>query len=408
MLDDLDLAWEEQETGRQRRGGPPTRQVRQRRRKEKKRRRRSFGALFISVILLAVLGGGVYWGVGKAQEFFGTPDYDSNPATTPVSVTVNPGDSAAAIASELYDKKVIKSAKAFIAAAAAEPKSKNIQPGTYQLYEQMPAGAALAMMLDPEKSMKVNKVTITEGKTSMDIFPLLSKATGVPVADFTEAAKDPVKNLGIPDYWYKRTDGKQSDVSVEGFLYPNTYLFQPGLSATAILKQMVDQFLTVTGGLKFAENVQANLGISPYEALIVASLAQVEAGKDEDMPKVARVAYNRAVKEGFPCQCLQFDVTVNYWLQKQGKSTKASKDMLASELNDPKNPYNTGPASTGLPLGPISNPGKAALQGAMAPPAANWIYFVATDKQGTTKFSDTDAQFQKDKLEACRNGVISC
>ena len=72
MLDDLDLAWEEQqEPGRRRRADPPSRQVRQRRRKERKRRRRSFGALFISFLLLAVLGGGVYWGVGKIQEFFG-------------------------------------------------------------------------------------------------------------------------------------------------------------------------------------------------------------------------------------------------------------------------------------------------------------------------------------------------
>ena len=53
--------------------------MRQRRRKEKKRRRRSFVALFISMVLLAALGGGVYWGVGKVQDYFGTPDYDQQP-----------------------------------------------------------------------------------------------------------------------------------------------------------------------------------------------------------------------------------------------------------------------------------------------------------------------------------------
>ena len=406
MLDDLDLAWEEQESGRQRRGGAPSRQVRQRRRKEKKRRRRSFGALFISLVLLAALGGGVYWGVGKVQEYFGAPDYTGNPATTPVSVTVKPGDLPVDMGTELYNKKVVKSVKAFVAAAAAEPRSKNIQPGTYQLFEQMPASAALAMMLNPEQSMKVNKVLIPEGKTVVDTFALLSKGTGIPVADFQEAAKDPVKNLGIPAYWYTRSDGKQSDVSVEGFLYPNTYLLPPDLTATQILKQMVNQFLTVTGDLKFTDKVQANLGISPYEALIVASLSQVEAGKVEDMPKVSRVAYNRAVKGGFPCKCLQFDVTVNYWLQKQGKPTKASKDMTKPELDDPKNPYNTGAATAGLPLGPISNPGKAALQGAMEPPPATWVYFVAVDKQGTTKFATTPAEHAQNEAEARKNGVL--
>jgi UPF0755 protein len=403
MLDDLDLAWEEQQAPR-RRGQPPTRQQRQRRRKERGRRRRSFGALFISFLLLAMLGGGVYWGVGKAQEFFGAPDFESNPATTPVNVTVKPGDSAAEIATELYNKKVVKSAKAFVAAAEKEPRSKNIQPGTYKLFEQMPASAALAMLLQPEKNMAVDKVTIPEGKTVVDTFKLLSETTGIPVKDFEEAAKDPVKNLGIPDYWYKRDDGKQSDVSIEGFLFPDTYRFEPGMTATEVLKAMINQFLTVAGELKFAEGVQANLGITPYEALIMASLAQVEGRKAEDFGKIARVGYNRAYKQ-FPCNCLGFDVVVNYWLQKQGKPTKASKDMTEADLHDKSNPYNTHD-NPGLPLGPISNPGKAALEGAMSPPAGAWLYFVAVDTAGTTKFAVTPAEHETNKAEAHRNGVL--
>ena len=77
MLDDLDLAWEEKQAGRQRRNGPPPqRPAQKRRRKEKKSRGRSFVALIISVVMLAVLGGGVYWGVGKVQEFLGAADYE--------------------------------------------------------------------------------------------------------------------------------------------------------------------------------------------------------------------------------------------------------------------------------------------------------------------------------------------
>src|SRR3954468_24467661 len=162
MLDDLDLAWEEEDPNRQRRGGPPTRQVRQRRRKEKKRRRRSFGALFISLVLLAALGAGVYWGVGQVQNLFGASDYTSNPSTTPVNVKIESGDYAADIATKLYNQKVVKSEKAFIAAAAADPRSKSIQPGTYKLYEQMPARNALLILIDP-KNIVGNKVLITEG-----------------------------------------------------------------------------------------------------------------------------------------------------------------------------------------------------------------------------------------------------
>src|SRR5215831_2992780 len=239
MLDDLDLAWEEQEPRRQRRGGPPSRQVRQRRRKEKKRRRRSFFALFMSMVLLAFLGGVVYWGVGQAMDYFGSPDYTSNPATTPVNVTVNEGDSASAIAVELYNKKVVKSTKAFIQAAnAQQEKSKSIQPGVYKLYEFMPASAALQMLLDPDKNMVVIKVTIPEGMITLDIYDKLAKASNLPLKDFTDAGSDPVA-LGVDAVWFtaKRGDNRAVIKSVEGFLFPATYSFRPGESAKDMLKR---------------------------------------------------------------------------------------------------------------------------------------------------------------------------
>ncbi len=323
--DDLDLGWEEGDSRRSRRGGPPSRQTRQRRRTQKKRRGRSFGALFVSMVLLVALGGGVYWGVGRLQEFFGAPDYTGQPTSTEVNVKVDPGDGSLEIGQELFGKKVIKSVKAFVNTARDDDRSRSIQPGTYRLFEQMPAKVALEALLDPEKNMLLNKVVVPEGKTAIDTFALLSKATGIPVADFTAAAKDPIA-LGVQDWWFKRDDGKKAVKSIEGFLFPDTYRFDPGLTAAQILTQMVNQFNTVVGELNFAETVQTGLSISPHEALVAASLAQVEAGKATDFGKIARVAYNRAY-EDFPCNCLGFDVTVNYWLQLQGKPTKASKDM---------------------------------------------------------------------------------
>ena len=407
MLDDLDLAWEEQqEPERRRRGRPTTRQTRQRRRKDRKRRRRSFSALLISLVLLATLGAGVYWGVGKLQGVFGAPDYTSNPATTPVNVTVNEGDTATAIGEELYAKKVVKSAKAFVKAADAHPQGTTIQPGTYKLFEAMPASAALDMLLDPEKNMVVNKVTIPEGKTTIDTYKLLSEATGIPVKDFETAAEDPVA-LGVPDFWFNRSDKKKAIVSIEGFLFPDTYTLAPELNAQDILKLLINQFLKVAEEVDFVGTVEANLGgISPNEALVVASMAQVEANTADDFGRVARVAYNRVFKD-FPCNCLGFDVVVNYWLQKQGKPTKASKDMTPAELHDRRNPYNTHD-NAGLPPGPISNPGKAALEGAMNPPKGGWVYFVAVDKKGTTRFATTIAEHETNKQLACRNGVLTC
>jgi len=408
MLDDLDLAWEEQESGRKRRGGPPTRQVRQRRRKDKKRRRRSFGALFISVLLLAVLGAGVYWGVGKVQETFGAPDFEGNPATVAVNVTVKPGYSASNIGTELYNKKVVKSVKAYINAVKANEKGNTVQPGTYKLFEEMPAALALSMLLDTNKNMVVNKVTIPEGMITLNIYDKLSKATGIPVADFAEAGKDPVA-LGIDASWFgPREDGRQVIKSVEGFLYPETYSFQPGLTAKEILTEMVGQFVAVATELKFTETVAANLHITPYEALVAASIAQAEAVNADDFPKVSRVLYNRAFGGNFPCSCLGLDSAVNYWLEISGHGAKASEHLTVAQLHDAANPYNTYDKA-GMPGGAISNPGKAALQGAIAPTgAANIFYFVTIDKQGTMAYATTLTQHNNNIAKACANGIPLC
>jgi UPF0755 protein len=407
MLDDLDLAWEDQQEAR-RRGGPPSRQARQRRRKDRKRRRRSFGALFISFILLAVLGGGVYWGVGKAQEFFGTPDYEAKEqTTTEVLVKINSGDGGIEMGQELQTKGVVKSVKAFVA-AYNDGDGESIQPGTYKLFEKMPAAAAVAALLDREKNLQVNTVTLQEGLSMIKTFAKLSEATGIPADEFKTAAEDPVA-LGIPEEWFARTDGKTAVRSVEGFLFPDTYHLDPTMTAEDILKHMVAQFMIVAEDIDLP-GAASRLGLSPHEVLTVASLAQVEAGKAEDFAKVARVAYNRTVVEGgmIDCECLQFDVTANYGLEQAGQPEKASKDMTLADLDNPNNPWNTGPSTPGLPVGPISNPGKAAMEGAINPtPGEAWIYFVAVDQNGTTKFSSTDSQFCRDKNEAVRNGVLT-
>jgi UPF0755 protein len=410
MLEDLDLAWEEDQPRRPRRGGPPSRQMRQRRRKEKKRRRRSFFALFMSLVLLVTLGGAVYWGVGKAMDYFGTPDYTSNPATTPVNVTVNDGDSASQIAVELYNKKVVKSTKAFIQAANAEAdKSKNIQPGVYRLFEQMPASAALQMLLDPDKNMLVNKVTIPEGMITVDIYAKLAKASGLPLKDFTDAAQDPVA-LGVDASWFttKREDGRAPLKSVEGFLFPATYSFMPGETAKQMLADMVKQFNKVVSDTNFISLATNNLHITPYEALIAASIAQAEAVNKDDFAKVAKVLYNRSYSGNFPCSCLGLDSEVNYWLRLQGQQVAASEHLTAAQLNDANDPYNTH-NKPGLPPGAISNPGQDALQGAVAPVgAANVFYFMTVDKQGTMAYATNKADHERNIQTACRNGIPLC
>jgi UPF0755 protein len=391
MIDELDVAFEEDaESSGSRRGN-----------RARKGRGRSAIALVMTLLLFAVLGGGVYFGYTKVASFFVAADYEGS-GSTPVEVTIRKNLSLTEIGNELVEADVVKSTKAFLEAADAEPRSKNIQSGTYVLRKQMAAKQALAQLLDPNTRLSKG-VTIPEGKTAKQTYELLSKGTGIPVKDFEEAAKDPLA-LGVPDWWFNRGDGKQSAKSAEGFLFPDTYEFDPKVTAEQVLRTMVEHFLTVTGDMSFSDEVQKNRKVSPYEALIVASLAQAEAGIAADLPKVARVAYNRAYVKDMP---LQFDVTTNYWLQLNGKDPKHSGNLLQKEMDDPKNPYNTEIVK-GLPLGPINSPGKAALIGALKPTTGPWLFFVAIDKSGRSAFAVTDAEHQKNVQKACANGINLC
>jgi hypothetical protein len=143
MIDELDLAFDEPaERGRPRhrrgyRGG------------KKGRRGRSTVAFLMAFVLLAVLGGGVYFGFNRIKGFFTAADY-SGSGTGQVTVQIAEDASLTEMGNTLVDSDVVKSTKAFINAAEDNPKGKNIQSGTYLMRRQMSAKAAVALMLDPK------------------------------------------------------------------------------------------------------------------------------------------------------------------------------------------------------------------------------------------------------------------
>lgn len=400
QIDELDLVWEDDAgRGRHRRAGARSPAPA---RRKKGHGSRTFLALFLALAALVGIAGAVYFGANELQSLRAAPDYDSG-GTGEVTVEVKQGDTSFAIAQTLLGKGVVKSTKAFVQAAGRNPRSKAIQPGAYRLRHQMRAEDALSMLLDLNNKI-VNRTMLREGLSYVATFKELAKSTGIPYADFEAAAKDPVA-LGVPDLWFKRRDGTPSKKSIEGFLYPLSYEFEPGPTAESVLREMVGEFLKVATEIGFVDKVQSGLSVSPYEALIVASLTQAEAGIEEDLPHIARVAYNRVYKAKMP---LQFDATANYWLEINGKDPKHSGKLSNAQLDDPNNPYNTV-SRTGLPLGPINSPGKKALLGAMNPtPGKNWLFFVAIDKSGKSAFADTVAEHDRNIQQACKSGVPLC
>ncbi|WP_327009525.1 endolytic transglycosylase MltG [Dactylosporangium sp. NBC_01737] len=396
-MGELDLGWDDEERPSRHRRRAASSPARGRR---KGRGGRTFLALFISLLVFGGLAFGAYIGVDRVKDMFTAADYNGG-GTGEVTVEVLPNQYAADIAATLAEKDVVKSAKAFVEAAKKDERSKKLQPGFYKLRKQMRAADALSLMLDP-KSRLVNKVTLPEGLTFVETFKKLSEVTKIPYEEFEKAAAD-TKALGLGDVWFTRQDKKQVARSIEGFLFPATYDFPPNVDATGILKIIINRFNQEIEATGFIDGVRNALHISPYEALIAASIAQVE-GLDKDQEGIVRVLYNRVYSGKFPCNCLQVDSTVNYYLRITGKGAKPSTELLNSELHNKNNPYNAHDVP-GLPIGPISNPGTSALKAAINPPKHDFYYFCAIDTAGNTGYAKTYSEFQKMWDQAKKNGV---
>ncbi|MEV4455086.1 endolytic transglycosylase MltG [Microbispora sp. NPDC049633] len=148
---------------------------------------------------------------------------------------------------------------------------------------------------------------------------------------------------------------------------------------------MVTRFRSVAEDTGLVEGAR-RLGRTPSEIMTIASIVQAESRDKRDMPKVARVVYNRLNRT--PEMRLQMDSTVLYGLNKFG--SRASTEDLKS-----RSPYNTY-IRPGLPPGPICNPGADAIEAALNPAAGRWLWFVVTDpEKGVMKFADSHSEFVK-------------
>ncbi|MFC0863901.1 endolytic transglycosylase MltG [Sphaerimonospora cavernae] len=377
-MDFLLGAEDDEAPSRRRAPGSRTQQRRSRRRRKRQRRKGYVATLFALVIIVGVLGGAGYYGFNWVGDVMIPKDYTGE-GTGEVVVEIDEGATASDIAQTLEDEGVVASARAFVNAVGAAGKSSSLQPGQYAMRKGMSAAAALTL-LDP-KNRVLNRLTIREGLRLSKIFTELSTATGRPVSEFRKAAKE---DLGLPSYAKGR---------LEGYAFPATYEISPKQTPKQILAKMVERFTQTAERLDL--DVQAKqLGFTPRQIMIIASIVQAESGSAQDMPKVARVIYNRLGHN--PQMTLSMDSTVMYGLGKYGIAATHADLESTSRYNTYK--------YLGLPPGPISNPGEHAIEAALKPADGNWLFFVTVDpKRGITKFTDSDTEHQRFVEELNRN-----
>lgn len=337
------------------------------RRLERAERRRGGLAVVAALLLIAglvfgVVAGGAYV-VKRLLPATASADYPG-PGSGRVVVEVVAGQSQAAIGRTLATSGVVKTSSAFVEAATANPESTSIQPGTYALLSHMKASDALTRLLDPSARIAV-KVVVREGLRLKQTFAALASPK-LPASSYAAAAKNRTA-LKLPAY---------AKGNPEGLLFPATYDFPPAATAAQRLAAMVARYgqSARSTGLAKGATIDGRT-YTPYQLLVLASILEKEA-RPADMPKVARVLYNRLAK-GTP---LELDSTVSYVTGKPGVDT-TPQDRAS------RSPYNTY-RRTGLPPAPIDSPGDAAMKAAVSPVKGPWTYFVVVNLDtGETRFA---------------------
>jgi UPF0755 protein len=354
--------------------------------KPKKKRRLGWLWALLTVLVLGIGAAATAWFLFEDQvrEVLGWQepiDYVGSGNGQEVLVTIVPGDIGEDIAHTLADSGVTMTFDAFYDLLLGMETQPNFTPGTYALQKEMSAQSALDALLDQD-NRRVSEVALPEGITLPSIYERLSAGTEIPVADFEAAAAD-LASFGLP----------ADAVSLEGYLFPATYEFEPGLTAHDILQQLVNrtfQSLDAAGVPVEQRN----------QVLTIASMIQREARISDDFYKVSRVIQNR-LAQGMR---MEFDSTAHYGANSQTGSVFTSDEERAA-VND----YNTY-VIPGLPIGPISAPGDVAIDAAMHPVDGTWLFFVTINLDtGETVFSNTVREHDKavDQLhEWCRGSDV--
>ncbi len=290
--------------------------------------------------------------------------------------TIQQGRSVTSVAEELKDAGLIRSRFLFITMVRLRRGTGSIKSGEYSIEKGSNTSDIINKIVRGE--VVTQKFTVPEGLYIQQIADLLQKEGITPADKFIEASRsrDLLEKHGIPFN------------SAEGFLFPDTYVVAKGLSAHKIVEIMIQRFFEELDHIKFNQYNTEEL----KRVVIIASLVEREAKLDRERPIIAAVFYNRLKKN----KRLESCATVQYILG------KPKERLLFSDLKI-ESPYNTY-LHTGLPPGPIANPGIKSIQAAIYPADVDYLFFVLK-KDGTHYFTSTYRE-HLDAIEKYKSNVI--
>ncbi len=312
--------------------------------------------LFLSVLLIFLVR--AYFAIKPAPG-----------AGAKVVIVVKPGERLIDVARELEEKGIISDHRLLVALAKLKRVEKKIQVGEYEFSQ----GDSVDKILDDlvKGRQRYYRLVVPEGSNLWDIARILNKSGIWSGEKFLDLAFNQrfVQSLGI------------NAKSLEGYLYPDTYYFRRYDTEEQIIRAMHKRFLEVWK--PEWDKRSKELGLTRHQILTIASIIEKETSRKEEKPLVSAVIYNR-LKRGMKLEC---DPTVIYGLLPNFDGNLRKKDL------ERWTPYNTY-LNSGLPPGPICNPGKDAIESALYPADVDYLYFVSKGN-GTHYFSSTYKEHRK-------------
>lgn len=322
-----------------------------------------------------------------ARSIDGSPGWDVE-AGIPVEVTIESGSTARSIYVSLEEAGVARMGDLEDAAQSLGVEDR-LQAGTYALVTDSDPQTVIELLVSGSNSASGNTITVIEGWTIDRIIAELAAATPYSQAEFQRVLRNGV----ITSPYLPEVGGAIDELTRwEGLLYPAKYQISDASTPASLLGAMADG---MTRNLNDADwsRVEA-LGVSRYEAIVIASLVEREAGTDAERPTIASVVYNRLSE---PMR-LQIDATVIYALGfNPGR-------VLADHL-EVESPYNTYRVD-GLPPTPIGTVSVASLDAALDPSATRYLFYVLAGSDGSHAFAETYEGHQENIARAKADGVL--
>ncbi len=302
-------------------------------------------------------------------------------------VMIEPGSSALQIAKQLEEAGLIRSSTAFHILGRLTGASGRMQAGIYEMSPSESPKRLLERLRAGDTMDQTISVTIPEGYTIKQIAEVLAAKGIISAEEFIDYVKIAPLPYPVLEEAAKELEPERR---LEGYLFPDTYKFLPGMPAQEIVSIMLNRFREVTESLLPASVFQGEptqdtpVPLTLDQLIALASIVEKEAVVEKERATIAGVFYNRLRIN----QRLQSCATVQYLLGFP-KPRLSDKDMAIDS------PYNTYVVD-GLPIGPIANPGAASIRAVINPASTPYYYFVAKeDGSGEHVFSKTFAEHQQ-------------